>query len=53
MMYAIADVFPRFKKASEWMAALGDGLAELKPNPQEHEDIITDGSRIVVSLNAS
>jgi hypothetical protein len=46
MMYAIGDVFPRFKKASEWTAAIDDGLAELKPTRQEHEDIIAEGSRI-------
>jgi hypothetical protein len=46
MVYAIADLFPRFKKVSEWRAAIDGGLVELKPTRQEHEDIIIEGSRI-------
>jgi hypothetical protein len=46
MMYAIADVFPVLDEVRAWTAGIDDVLAVLKPTPQEHEDIMTEGSRI-------
>ena len=46
MMYAIADVFPIINIVHVWTAEMNAALAELKPTPQEHEDIIAEGSRI-------
>ena len=46
MMYAIADVFPIINIVHVWTAEINAALAELKPTPQEHEDIMAEGSRI-------
>jgi hypothetical protein len=46
MMYAIAHVFPIMKIVHVWTAEIDAALAELKPTPQEHEDIMAESSRI-------
>jgi hypothetical protein len=46
MMYAIAGVFPVLDEVRAWTAGIDDVLAELKPTPEEHEDIMTEGRRI-------
>lgn len=50
MTYAVTDVFPALKNAREWTVGIDDLLAELKPTPQEHEDITTEGRRISRTL---
>jgi hypothetical protein len=50
MMYAIANVFPIIKIVRAWAAEINAALTELKPTPQEHEDIIAEGSRISRTL---
>jgi hypothetical protein len=50
MMRAIAGVFPAFKNAGEWTTGIDDVLADLKPTPHEHEDIMIEGSRISRTL---
>ena len=49
-MYVIADVFPIIKIVRAWTAEINAALAELKPTPQEHEDIMTEGCRISRTL---
>jgi hypothetical protein len=52
MMYPIAGIFPIINIVRAWAAEINAVLAELRPSPQEHEDIITKGSRISRVLNA-
>src|SRR5437870_9263774 len=46
MMYAIAEVFPIIKNIRAWTVGIDELLAELKPTPQEREDIMAEGSLI-------
>jgi|SRR4051812_42808507 hypothetical protein len=46
MMYAIADVFPIIRIVPAWTTETNAALAELTPTSEEHDDIITTGSRI-------
>jgi hypothetical protein len=52
MMYPIAGIFPIINIVRAWAAEINAVLAELRPSPQEHEDLITKGSRISRVLNA-
>jgi len=46
MMYAIAELLPIIEIVRAWRAEINTALAELKPTPQEHDDIMIKGSRI-------
>jgi hypothetical protein len=46
MMYAIAEVFPIIRIVPAWTTETNAALAELTPTSEEHDEIMTRGSRI-------
>jgi len=49
-MYAMSAVYPAIKNDRGWKARIDAVVAELKPTPREHEDIMVEAGRISRNL---
>jgi hypothetical protein len=49
-MYAMSAVYPAIKNDRSWKARIDAVVAELKPTPQEHADIMIEAGRISRNL---
>jgi hypothetical protein len=51
-MYAMSAVYPAIKNDRSWKARIDAVVAELKPTPQEHADIMIEAGRISRNLKS-
>jgi hypothetical protein len=49
-MYAMSAAFPVIKNDRHWTHRIDTVVAELKPTPREHEDILIEAGRISRTL---
>jgi hypothetical protein len=49
-LYAMSKIFPVLNNDRAWTARIDAAIAELKPTPREHEDIVVEAGRIIRTL---